>query len=383
MRDEGTLAVVGITQEQHADRCLLFARWKGLDWPILWDPFNMTGSKAVPRVTLIDEHGIVRSTRGSLATFEEDFIAKTFPAPKTAVPAPGGAANELVEVAASKPGSAARSYHEALSALLWPAGRDGEKAMHALQGHAEKHPDDAAAQWRLGVAYRMRHDSLERSLGDFQLAIDQWRLGLELDPSHYIYRRRIEQYGPLHGKPYPFYPWIEEARKELGSRAPPLLAEPCGTETASPRAADAPSAAAKKPDTTGADASIKDGLRMEATVVWGADREGRMGARVHLHVRPAGNRVLLWDAKAGPVTLWFETSAGTVGETGLLVRRLKGVDRAEETVEFDFDVHPDSGKLEPFEIKGFVLYHARLSPGDPAKRLRQDVAIAVRAPTGR
>ena len=62
-RKSGKLTVVGITQEQHAARCRLFAQWHGIDWPILWDPFNRTGSKVVPRFTLIDENGVVRSRR--------------------------------------------------------------------------------------------------------------------------------------------------------------------------------------------------------------------------------------------------------------------------------------------------------------------------------
>ena len=55
LRAAGKLAVVGITQEQHAERCRLFAQWHQIDWPILWDPFNLTESKVVPRFTLIDE----------------------------------------------------------------------------------------------------------------------------------------------------------------------------------------------------------------------------------------------------------------------------------------------------------------------------------------
>ena len=55
--------MLGITQEQHPARCRLFAQWHGIDWPILWDPFNLTGSEAVPRFTLVDEHGVVRVAR--------------------------------------------------------------------------------------------------------------------------------------------------------------------------------------------------------------------------------------------------------------------------------------------------------------------------------
>ena len=48
LRASGELVLVGITEEQHPDRCALFAQWQGFDWPILWDPFNLTRSAAVP-----------------------------------------------------------------------------------------------------------------------------------------------------------------------------------------------------------------------------------------------------------------------------------------------------------------------------------------------
>ena len=66
------LVMVGLIQEQHPDRCRLFAQWKQLDFPILWDPFNLTDSKVVPNFIAIDEHGIVRSTRANLETFEAE-----------------------------------------------------------------------------------------------------------------------------------------------------------------------------------------------------------------------------------------------------------------------------------------------------------------------
>ena len=72
--ERGELVVVGITQEQHPDRCALFARWKGLDFPILWDPFGVCGVDAVPDLTAVDEHGIVRLPRPGRRRFQEEFV---------------------------------------------------------------------------------------------------------------------------------------------------------------------------------------------------------------------------------------------------------------------------------------------------------------------
>jgi len=55
------LVVLGVAQEQHPDRCLLFARWKRMDMPIVYDPINALGCKGVPIAVAIDEHGVVRT----------------------------------------------------------------------------------------------------------------------------------------------------------------------------------------------------------------------------------------------------------------------------------------------------------------------------------
>ena len=75
---QGRLVLLGVTQEQHADRCRLFAQWKRLDWPILHDPINLLEAPAVPIVVAIDEHGIVRAVRPRPETFAAEFLDKTF-----------------------------------------------------------------------------------------------------------------------------------------------------------------------------------------------------------------------------------------------------------------------------------------------------------------
>ena len=76
--NQGRLVLLGVTQEQHADRCRLFAQWKRFDWPILHDPINLLEAPAVPIVVAIDEHGIVRAVGPHPETLEADFLDKTF-----------------------------------------------------------------------------------------------------------------------------------------------------------------------------------------------------------------------------------------------------------------------------------------------------------------
>lgn len=81
-RENKDLVVIGITQEQHPDRCQLFAQWQGFEWPILWDPLNLTGSNLVPALFAIDEYGIVRGNRwASVEQFEKDFMYAGFEDP--------------------------------------------------------------------------------------------------------------------------------------------------------------------------------------------------------------------------------------------------------------------------------------------------------------
>ena len=70
--------MIGVVQEQHRDRPTLFAQWQEIKWPILQDPINLFETRAVPRLVAIDEHGIIRSTRPRLRSFEQQFINKKF-----------------------------------------------------------------------------------------------------------------------------------------------------------------------------------------------------------------------------------------------------------------------------------------------------------------
>lgn len=73
-------------------------------------------------------------------------------------------------------------------------------------------PDDGDAHFRLGVCYRMRSESQHPLPGDFQTAVDHWMTARSLQPNQYIWRRRIEQYGPRRATDRP-------------DRSPPLRVE--------------------------------------------------------------------------------------------------------------------------------------------------------------
>ena len=98
-------------------------------------------------------------------------------------------------------------------------------------------PGDGPIHFRLGVAHRARYDSGGRQPDDFREAVEHWEAALDADPNNYIWRRRIQQYGPRLEKPYPFYDWVPTARAALEARGevpPPLVVEPGGAEFAEP-----------------------------------------------------------------------------------------------------------------------------------------------------
>ena len=89
------------------------------------------------------------------------------------------------------------------------------EAIKAYLKVLEKEPEQGLTHFHLGVAYRKRYDSDHRQPEDFQMAVEHWGKALDIDPNQYIWRRRIQQYGPRLDKPYSFYDWVGEARREI------------------------------------------------------------------------------------------------------------------------------------------------------------------------
>ena len=172
---EGRLALLGVTQEQHADRCQLFAQWKRFDWPILHDPINLLEAPAVPIIVAIDEYGIVRAVRPRPETFAAEFLDKRFGDDAPLVPRSSDAPDpgSLFQKAKASPGADAwRVAGDALT--IWGGAERLDQAIDAYTRALACDPSDKNSLFRLGVAYRMRHESAERRNGDFQSAVEAW-----------------------------------------------------------------------------------------------------------------------------------------------------------------------------------------------------------------
>ncbi len=374
-RESGKLRIIGITQEQHRERCHLFAQWQGLDWPILWDPFNMTGSAVVPTFTLIDEHGIVRALRVDLRTIETSFLSVKFPAPEAMPPDPD-VGDFLVEIAGTKQGSSEHGYYHALSDLLWRGEASFDKAMPFLKALREANPDDPVIDFRLGVAYRMRHDPKKRQVGDFQKAIESWTRARASRPNQYIWRRRIQQYGPSTDKPYPFYDWVAKASQEIAARGEEpiaLRATLTAAERALPARSLAPPVLAEEPDPEG---KIRrgGGKWIEVDSAYAFVTKGRGStARLHVVFRPQPASTVLWNNEAEPMKIWLGAPARRLVEHA----SPKGATTREER-RFEWEV--DLTGAKSVTLQGYALFNACRGADGECTYLRRDFQITIQAP---
>ena len=267
--------MAGIVQEQHPERAALYLQWQKMDWPVLADPFNELQVKVVPIVLLVDEAGVIRFRNPKMKQVTE-FLATNYQSKKSQ-PIPKIAFDHRLETLKKQTGEGAASPHD------W---------------------------FRLGVAYRQRFDSAPSGPADFGRAIDCWSKALALDPSQYIWRRRLQQYGPRLDKPYPFYNWVREAQREIKARGEspvPLKVRLAGAETAQPaRRSKVSEKATPHPDPEGKVPRDRQGLVSIQPVLVAATGKKRTAARIHFTLAPSQLRQVRWEDEAGKPTFHLE-----------------------------------------------------------------------------
>jgi len=380
---QGRLVLLGVTQEQHPDRCRLFAQWRQFDWPILHDPINLMEALAEPIVVAIDEHGIVRAVSPRPDTLAAEFLDKTFPddappvAPRLAGPPDLSALHREAEASPSI--VAWRDLGDALT--IWGGAERVDEAIDAYTRSLALEPSDKNARFRLGVAYRVRHESPARRPGDFQAAVDAWGRALELDPNQYIWRRRIEQYGPRLAKPYAFYDWVAEARTEItrrGETPVPLSLDPYGSELAGPIRDVLPEAATPvEPDPKGR--ILRDAehlIEAEVVVVPARVRPGK-AARVHVTFRPDAAHKSRWNNESTPLRVWIAGAEGWTVAPRLLEAPQGDQPESDEVRRLDFEVKAPSTAEGKARIAAYALYNTCEQAGGRCLFLRQDLTIEL------
>ena len=368
LRQQGKVGMVGIVQEQHPDRARLFMQWKQMDWPVLVDPLNLLDVGVVPIVLLIDEHGVIRGKPrgGDPSKIVREFAVASFDAPP-------GETGDL-----GSPQRLAVSGTEAL--VLWGSDEDLDRAISAYEQAIEADPEDARAEFRLGVAYRMRYDSDRGEASDFRSAVEHWSRGREIQPNNYIWMRRLQQFGPRQQKPYPFYDWVATARTEIEARGETPVAlpvEPRGAELASPARFDSSGESAIEPDPDGRiQRDPGEFVRVEVTTVpQRIDPSGT--ARVHLEYRLDPRRKAHWNNEVGGLVAWLDPPAGWQVDRRRVEVAPPPRAVSEEIRRVEFEVQGPDSASEPIELTGYTLYYICEGAQGQCLYRRQDLSIEL------
>ncbi|MEM7474828.1 MAG: hypothetical protein AAF483_07535 [Planctomycetota bacterium] len=388
-RESGELVVLGVIQEQHAERCRLYAQWKQYDWTIVQDPINRLDARAVPYFVAIDEAGVVVDSSLRSNEFEafmsREPAAESKPNAETVKASAAVTDEQLSALAEATVGSdEALAWKElAEQRVLWHRDTDLSQAVEEFQ-KAQRLSNDlwqqAEIAFGLGVALRMRYDqSADTSSSDFQAATDAWGTALQLDPNQYIYRRRIQQYGPRLIKPYPFYDWVEEAREEIAKRGEEpiaLVVPPSGAEIAQPsRQSIASSDSAVEPDPQGKiNRDLESWIECEATVVPGSIRAGQ-AVRVHLQWTP--QEMAHWNNEAEPVQIWIDLPEGWTAAKQLHELTQPAAAESTETRRLEFELNTPV-EAKSTELTGYCLYYVCEEQGGTCMYLRKDIKIPIR-----
>jgi len=352
---------------------------------MVYDPINVLGLTGVPVEVAVDERGIVRSTHPDLKTLEEQFLNKAFPpdpAAPAAQPAPLSPPDPATLRHRAEESHSAQAWRELGDALaIWGGIDRVNEAIDAYTRAIRLASDDGDAQFRLGVCYRIRYDSPRRLPDDFRAAVEHWGKARVIEPNQYIWRRRMEQYGPRLTKPYPFYDWMETAASEIrarGEQPVELKVLPTGSEVAQPAerfSADPDDALPPDPhdrvhhDTAGL-------VLAEVTIVPPLVKPGQ-SARIHVALNLNAARKAHWNNEAEPLRLWVETPPGWQLERHLLRAPQGRMPETSEPRQLELDVRAPADARGAVELHAYALYYVCEDVRGTCQFLRLDVPIEV------
>ncbi|MDT8300555.1 MAG: tetratricopeptide repeat protein [Sedimentisphaerales bacterium] len=375
--------MLGIAQEQHPNRNRLFTQWHKIDWPVLHDPINVMQVRGVPIEVAIDENGIVRSLRPKMDTFEEEFLNKTFTGkgpehPKIKATRPDPVAlRKLAEK--SRSSEAWRELGDAM--VLWEKQSKINDAINAYKQAIQINPNDGDAHFRLGVCYRLRYDSSQRASSDFQTAVNHWTRSRVLQPNQYIWRRRIEQYGPRLTKPYPFYDWVETAARDIkarGEKPVELMVLPTGSEIADKGSSfETEEQNVKPPDPQGQIYRDEKGLILSEVTVVPPQVKPEEAVRVHVTLHPNASLKAHWNNEAEPLKLWIDAPDGWKVEPQLLTAPQGERPETSEPRQLEFEVRPAAGAKGTSKLNAYALYYVCEDTGGACYFLRKDIPVKI------
>lgn len=373
--DEKKVIIVGVIQEQHPERCELFAQWQQFDWPILHDPINLLGNSAVPVTIAIDEHGVVRSTRPNPRTFEKEFLNVKFEKPVNAAKSIGvGTDWTLAFKNAKTEPNSLRQKNAGDAILLWGGKKNLGKAIELYAAAAKSNSNDPSLLFRLGVAHQMRNESDLSLEQDFSNAVRYWQSALSENPNQYIWRRRIQQYGPRLDKPYPFYDWVAKAREDIIARGETpikLPIEPVGAELASKSKGLKRSESEVNPDPDGKITRDTTNVIQIKSIVVPHTYKPKSSAMVHVELTPIDK--VTWSNEAGPLEVWIDGKEIQQTRKRFSIVN-KNEDESSEKRKLEFEIVRQQETTQE-TLSGYALYYVCEKEGQ-CKYLRQDFEIA-------
>jgi tetratricopeptide (TPR) repeat protein len=380
---EGKLVVLGIAQEQHPNRNRLFTQWHKIDWPVLHDPVNAMQVRGVPIEVAIDENGIVRSLRPKMDTFEQEFLNKTFTRKGSQSQKSKATRPDLVALRKraekSRSSEAWRELGDAL--VLWEGQSKINEAINAYKQAIQFNPNDGDAHFRLGVCYRLRYDSGQRASSDFQTAVNHWTSSRVLQPNQYIWRRRIEQYGPRLTKPYPFYDWVETAAHDIKARGEEpieLMVLPTGSEIAGKESSfETKDRNVKPPDPQGQIYRDEKSLILSEVTVVPPQVKPEEAVRVHVTLRPNSRLKAHWNNEAEPLKLWVDAPDGWKVEPQLLTAPQGDRPETSEPRQLEFEVRASAGAKGTSKLNVYALYYVCEDAGGVCYFLRKDIPVTI------
>ena len=355
-----------------------------MDWPILVDSLNLLQVAAVPYTLLIDEKGMIRFINPSQDEFEH-FIHAEFRGNHSQVrdstPSSYAPDLETLKQAAVKQDNASSWGDYAESLFLWGGDVRLKECVTAFENALSKAPKDGWLHFRLGVAYRRLFDLGSTDLKPFQKAIERWQKALDIDPNQYIWRRRIQQYGPRLDKPYSFYDWVNQARKDIKDRGEQpfqLRVEPGGAEFAYPsqERIDSVETPSSEPDPKArVFRDTKPAIQLESTVV-SSTYSDKKAVRIHLRFQPNPIFAFHWNNEAEPLSVWVNPASGWKMASPLVqIPNPPAVtDKAPRIIEFELIQVQDAPASE---ISGYALYNICEEINGTCLFRRQDFSVPI------
>ncbi|NOG53430.1 MAG: hypothetical protein HND57_03745 [Planctomycetes bacterium] len=292
-----------------------------------------------------------------------------------------------------------RDYGDAL--IRWGTSDHLASAADAYAYVLESYPESAPTLFRAGVAYRMMYDAFGGP-DDFATAVDYWTRALAHNPNQYIWRRRIQQYGPRLDKPYPFYNWVQTAQDEIRRRGDfpiQLDATLTGAELAGPLRGNEQQSDAQQmdaePDPQGMiirdDGEPLVNVRTVAVPDTTLDREEQAGGppkarayRVFITLTPDQQKDAWWNNEAGGLALWLEPPPGY--EIDQQLHTLQGPSNAEVSREariIECEIRPIKTDGVPqllpptTEMYAYALYYICEHRDGVCNYMRQDFEIMI------